>query len=133
MNFETIESNFIHSEDGKTAMGENGAVATAFPQATDAGIEILKKRGNSVDAACAAALALSVCEPQASGLGGQTMLLISKGKKVIAIDGSSRAPSLSHVGAVYKRDRSSGYRAATVPSTLATLGYVQKEYGNLKW
>jgi len=133
VNFETIESNFIHSEDGKTAMGENGAVATAFPQATDAGIEILKKRGNSVDAACAAALALSVCEPQASGLGGQTMLLISKGKKVIAIDGSSRAPSLSHVGAVYKRDRSSGYRAATVPSTLATLGYVQKEYGNLKW
>ncbi|MFO7889508.1 MAG: gamma-glutamyltransferase [bacterium] len=133
MNFEKVESKLKPSDGGKTATGENGAIAAAFPEATEAGIEILNKKGNSVDAACAAALALSVCEPQASGLGGQTMMLISRDKKVIAIDGSSRAPSLSHVGAVYKRDRSSGYRATTVPSTLATLGYVQREYGNLNW
>ncbi len=133
MDFGNVESNFKSSEDGKTAIGRNGAVSTAFPEATEAGIEILRKKGNSIDAACAAALTLSVCEPQASGLGGQTMMLISRGKKVIAIDGSSRAPSLSHVGAVYKQDRASGYRATTVPSTLATLGYVQKKYGNLKW
>lgn len=133
MNFEKVESGFKLTSKGKTAAGKNGAIATAFPQATEAGINMLRKKGNSVDAACAAALALSVCEPQASGLGGQTMMLISKGKKTVAIDGSSRAPSLCHVGAVYKRDRMSGYRATTVPSTLATLGYVQREYGSLPW
>jgi len=133
MNFKEIESKFQPTEDSKCAVAKNGMVATAFPEATEAGVEILKAGGNAVDAACAAALALSVCEPQASGIGGQTMMLLYTGKKNVAIDGSSRAPSLAHVKAVYKQDRASGYRATTVPSTLATLGYVQRKYGELPW
>jgi gamma-glutamyltranspeptidase/glutathione hydrolase len=108
-------------------------IATAFPDATRAGMRMLRKGGNAVDAACAAALALCVCEPQSSGLGGQTMLLIGLEGKVLAIDGSSRAPSLAHVNAIYRGDRSCGYRAATVPSTLATLWYVNQQYGKLPW
>ena len=118
---------------GKYATGEKGVVATAFPNATFAGTDILKAGGNAVDAACSAALALGVCEPQASGLGGQTMMLISVDRKVVAIDGSSRAPSLAHVSAVTKTDRSNGYRATTVPSTPATLYYVHRKYGALPW
>jgi len=133
MNLKKIEKAFQPTADGKCATALNGIVATAFPDATNAGLEILKAGGNAVDAACAAALALSVCEPQASGIGGQTMMLIYDGTKVLAIDGSSRAPSLAHVKAIYKADRSAGYRATTVPSTLATLGYVQRRYGKLAW
>ena len=121
MSLGEIESKFTPSNDGKAVSGKNGMVATAFPDATEAGVEILKAGGNAIDAACASALALGVCEPQASGIGGQTMMLIHDGKKTIAIDGSSRAPSLAHVKALYKADRSAGYRATTVPSTLATL------------
>jgi gamma-glutamyltranspeptidase/glutathione hydrolase len=121
------------ANNGKHALSRNGMVATAFPKATEAGVEILRIGGNAVDAACASALTLGVCEPQASGLGGQTMMLISFGKKVIAIDGSSRAPSLAHANAIYKNDRNVGYRATTVPSTLSTLYYVQQRYGNLSW
>lgn len=128
-----VESSFKPSEDGKSAESKNGMVATAFPEATMAGVQILKKGGNAIDAACAAALALGVCEPQASGIGGQTMILMHNGKKTLAIDGSSRAPSLAHVNAVYKEDRAKGYRATTVPSTLATLGYVHRHYGELSW
>ena len=133
MNFKEIESRFQPTDDGKCVETKNGVIATAFPDATKAGVQMLKKRGNAVDAACAAALALGVCEPQSSGLGGQTMLLIGTDSKVLAIDGSSRAPSLAHVSAIYKGDRSRGYRATTVPSTLATLWYVNKHYGTLPW
>jgi gamma-glutamyltranspeptidase/glutathione hydrolase len=108
-------------------------VSTAFPQATQAGVLVLEAGGNAVDAACAAALALGVCEPQSSGLGGQTMMLIHIGGKVIAVDGSSRAPSLSHVSSIYRDDRSVGYRASTVPGTPATLWYVHTRYGTLPW
>jgi len=119
--------------NNKYDTAQNGMVATAFPNATQAGLEMLKNGGNAVDSACAAAIALGVCEPQAGGLGGQTMMLIYNGEKVIAIDGSSRAPSLAHVNAIYKADRGLGYRASTVPSTPATIYYVQRRYGNLPW
>jgi gamma-glutamyltranspeptidase/glutathione hydrolase len=133
MDLKAVESKFQPTEDSKCAEAENGMVATAFPDATQAGVEMLKQGGNAVDAACAAALALGVCEPQSSGIGGQTMMLISIGGKVLAIDGSSRAPSLAHVSGIYKNDRSYGYRATTVPSTPATLWYVNKHYGRLSW
>ena len=72
-------------------------IATAFPEATQAGIEMFERGGNAVDAACAAALALGVCEPQSSGLGGQSMAILHYRGKTITIDGSSRAPSLAHL------------------------------------
>ena len=133
MDFRKSETKFHPTKDGKCAEAKDGMVATAFPDATQAGVEMLAMGGNAVDAACAAALALSVCEPQSSGLGGQTMMLIYTGEKVLAIDGSSRAPSLAHVSALNKRDCSCGYRATTVPSTPATLWYVNKHYGRLLW
>ncbi|RLJ71257.1 gamma-glutamyltranspeptidase/glutathione hydrolase [Hydrogenivirga caldilitoris] len=133
LDLESIEGGFSPSGNGKFTEAENCMVSTAHPEATKAGVEMLRAGGNAVDAACAAALALSVCEPQASGIGGQTMMLIYTGKKVIAIDGSSRAPSLAHVNAIYREDREVGYRATTVPSTLAVLGYVHRKYGSLPW
>ncbi len=133
--FKEIETNFKPDNKGKCTIAQDGMIATQSPYATEIGKQILKQNGNAVDAAVAAALALGVCEPQASGLGGQTMLLIgnSDNNPIKAIDGSSRAPSLAHASAIYKDDRSLGYRATTVPSTPATLWYVHKHYGHLPW
>lgn len=109
-------------------------VASAFPDATKAGVEMLKKDGNAVDAACATALALGVCEPQASGIGGQSMVILHINGRTIAIDGSSRSPSLAHSSLFQKRrSRLLGYKATTVPSTIAVIGYLHEKYGKLEW
>ena len=90
-----IEGSFRPTRDGKCAVAGGGMVSTAFPDATRAGASMLRRGGNAVDAACAAALALCVCEPQASGLGGQSLALVHAGGRTVAVDGSSRAPSLA--------------------------------------
>lgn len=131
--FKKIEGAFSPSHNGKCTESSNGIFSAASPEASEAGAEMLKSGGNAVDAAVAAAFTLGVTEPQASGLGGQTMLLMNRGRQIIALDGSSRAPSLAHPGAIYKNDRSIGYRAATVPSTPAVLWYVHHKYGTLPW
>ncbi len=109
-------------------------VATAFPDATAAGVEMLAQGGNAIDAACAVGFALGVCEPQASGLGGQSTGLIHFEGRTFALDGSSRAPSLAHRSRLKHPDRLRvGYRATTTPSTPATYGWLHREYGRLDW
>ncbi|MDH3657212.1 MAG: gamma-glutamyltransferase [Nitrosopumilus sp.] len=134
MNIEQIEDSFRPTLDKKCAVAKKGMVATGFPDATKAGVEMLKKDGNAVDAACAAALALGVCEPQASGIGGQSLAILHINGKTIAVDGSSRAPSLAHITFFEKHShRFIGYKATTTPSTIATLGYLNERYGHLSW
>lgn len=127
------EARFSPSEDGKSAEATGGMVSSAFPDATAAGNELLQQGGNAVDAACAVGFALGVCEPQASGLGGQTMALMHIDGRTVAIDGSSRVPSLAHVSRLNEGETSAGYRATTVPSTVATFGWLHREYGRASW
>lgn len=112
---------------------DRGVVASAFPEATDAGVAMLASGGNAVDAACAVGLALGVCEPQASGLGGQSVGVVHLDGRTFAIDGSSRVPSLAHHERFERGQRRTGHRAATVPSTIATYGWLHRRYGRLPW
>jgi gamma-glutamyltranspeptidase/glutathione hydrolase len=116
----------------KNATATHGMATTAFPAATEAAWEMLRAGGNAIDAAVAAAWALTVCEPSGSGLGGQTVMLIylHPGKTVV-IDGHSRAPAAVSTRQVSRRQQESGYRACTIPSTPATLGFAQESYGVL--
>lgn len=134
MNIEKIENSFKPTSDKKCTVAKKGMVSSAFPDATKAGVEMLKKGGNAVDAACATALALGVCEPQASGIGGQSMAIVHVDGKSVAVDGSSRAPSFAHISNFARKSHGLiGYKATTVPSTVATLGYLNERYGRLPW
>src|SRR3974390_1153083 len=122
----------VGSQQGLTASPADGAAATAFPLATDAALSTLQTGGNAVDAAVAAAWTLSVCEPSASGLGGQSTLLIHRSDgTTFIIDGHSYAPSGVSIDTVNERQQRVGHRACTVPSTPATLEYAQRKYGAL--
>ena len=133
LSVKTIEDKFKTDQKGKCAVAKNAMVSSASKHATRAGTAVLKKGGNAVDAAAATALGLAVSEPQGSGMGGQTMIMLSRNGQSSAIDGSSRAPSLAHVSALNIDERRVGYRATTVPSTPATLAYAVRKYGRLKW
>jgi gamma-glutamyltranspeptidase/glutathione hydrolase len=108
-------------------------VSTQHYLATQAGVEMLEDGGNAIDAAVAAAFALGVCEPAASGLGGQTMALVrSTGKRgIVALDGSSRAPHRAVPGLLKQRERLRGHAATTVPSTPAVLADLLERYGTM--
>jgi gamma-glutamyltranspeptidase/glutathione hydrolase len=129
-----IEESFSPSNDGKCSESDLGMVVTAFPEATQAGADMLKMGGNAVDAACAAALALGVCEPQGSGIGGQTVAILHMNGRTTAIDGSTKAPSLAHPSSFSNEsERKRGYKATTIPGTLAVLKHLNEKYGRLSW
>lgn len=116
----------------KVAASRAGMIATQHWEATAAGAEVLGDGGNAVDAAVAAAFALGVVEPAASGLGGQTMALVHlAGERTFALDGSSRAPHRALPASLARGEQLRGHRATTVPSTPAVLAYLCQRYGKL--
>lgn len=72
--------------------GSRGMVATSHPQAAQAGLEVLKKGGNAVDAAIATAAALTVVEPTSNGLGSDCFAIVWKDGKMYGMNGSGPSP-----------------------------------------
>ena len=89
------------SQHRSEVMARNGIVATSQPLAAQAGLDILKKGGNAIDAAVATAAVLSVVEPMNVGPGGDlfAIIYIAKENKVYALNASGKAPSGADAGA----------------------------------
>lgn len=118
----------------------SAAIATAHPQATLAGHEILAAGGNAFDAAVAITASLGVVEPMSSGLGGGGFWLLhrEKDQMQIMIDGREKAPMAAHRdmyldknGNVVKELSLTGPLAAGIPGIPAALIHIAEKYGNL--
>lgn len=94
---------------------------------------MLAKGGNAIDAAIATSLALGVCEPSGSGLGGMaTMVYYQADKqKLITIEGPCTAPLSATTEKVSQQNRYRGYAAIAVPSNVATLEFARSRFGTL--
>ena len=73
---------------------KNGMVVTGSPLAAQAGLEILKKGGNAIDAAIATAAALTVVEPTGNGIGGDGFAILSVNNKMYGLNASGPSPKL---------------------------------------
>jgi gamma-glutamyltranspeptidase/glutathione hydrolase len=117
-----------------------GAVASAAPAATEAGMAILEAGGNAADAAVATALALAVVHPAAGNLGGGGFAVTRFGDRVRALDFRETAPAAATPGMFLGPDGAPvaerslvGPLAAGVPGSPAGLYELQRRLGRLPW
>jgi gamma-glutamyltranspeptidase / glutathione hydrolase len=73
-------------------LASNGVVATSQPLAARAGLSMLEKGGNAVDAALATAIALTVLEPTSNGIGSDAFAIVWDGEGLHGLNGSGRWP-----------------------------------------
>lgn len=138
---------FVYSQVASAALtlplrSKKGMVVSAHPLASEAGIAMLRKGGNAVDAAVATTFAISVVEPFSAGIGGGGFLLMHSEKtgEMKALDFRERAPLkatrnmyLDAQGKVRPNASTDGYLAVATPGTVAGLYEVHRRYGKLSW
>ncbi|MGO9933221.1 MAG: gamma-glutamyltransferase [Steroidobacteraceae bacterium] len=122
------------------AVAHKGAIASAYPLASQAGQEILAAGGNAFDAAVAVSAALAVVEPSSSGLGGGGFYLLhrqSDGFETM-LDAREKAPGaasrdmyLDKSGNEIKNASISGPKSSAIPGEPAAFEYLALKFGKL--
>ncbi len=119
--------------------GAHAMVVSDEPLASEAGVEVLKKGGNAVDAAVAVGFALAVVEPEAGNIGGGGFMLVRlRDGRAKFIDYREEAPKaatrnmyVDSDGKIIPGASTTGWRAIGVPGTVAGLTLAAKMYGKL--
>src|SRR6266404_2463506 len=120
--------------------GAKAMVATDEELGSKAGVEILKRGGNAVDAAVAVAFALAVVEPAAGNIGGGGFMLVrmADGRtsfldyREVAPGKATRDMYIKPDGKLDNEASVIGYKSVAVPGTVAGLELAQKTYGSMK-
>ncbi len=120
-----------------------GVVSAADPRAAEAGREILRAGGSASDAAMAMMLALTVVEPQSSGIGGGGFLVHHNAKTsaIETIDGRETAPSSASPTLFMAPDGKpqpfmqafAGGKSVGVPGNIALMGRAHQKWGKVRW
>jgi gamma-glutamyltranspeptidase / glutathione hydrolase len=109
------------------------AIATSHPLASQAGMAMLMRGGNAVDAAIAAAMALTVVEPTGCGIGGDAFAIVWDGSELHGLNSSGRSPAawaparFAGLSAMPEL----GWEAVTVPGAVAAWATLARRFGRL--
>jgi gamma-glutamyltranspeptidase / glutathione hydrolase len=120
------------------ARASHAMVATSQPLAAQAGLDILKRGGNAVDAAVAMAAVLNVTEPNMTGIGGDAFMMVysAKTKKLEALNASGRAPKALTADRVTSLGNKtmplSGMETITVPGAFDGWVTLLEKHGTMK-
>ncbi len=134
MNFNYLDSPY--SSNQNTKFSKKGMVATTQPLAAQAGLDILKKGGNAVDAAVATAACLTVVEPTSNGIGGDAFAIVYIKDKMYGLNASGHSPKSISIEKVKNRGHQKmpkrGFIPVTVPGAPSAWSSLVKRFGNLK-
>ncbi|HVU86338.1 MAG TPA: gamma-glutamyltransferase [Pirellulales bacterium] len=119
----------------QTVNAERGMVVSVSPEASDAGLAILRRGGNAVDAAVATALALAVTYPGAGNIGGGGFMLVwpGDGQEPACVDYRETAPAAATADMFAKNRAPYSHMAVGVPGTPRGLALAHKRWGKLPW
>lgn len=110
-------------------------VSTSQPLASQAGLRMLLKGGNAIDATIAAAITLTVVEPTMNGIGSDAFALLWDGKKLIGLNASGRSPKSWTPERFSNRKEMPliGWDSVTVPGAVSAWVELSKKYGRLSF
>ncbi len=123
---------FPYTSQRMPVMAQN-IVATSQPLAAQAGLRMLLKGGNAVDAALASAITLTVVEPTSNGIGSDAFALIWDGSRLHGLNASGRSPAAWNPKrfAGHKSIPNRGWDAVTVPGAVSAWRALSDKFGKL--
>ena len=110
-------------------------VATSQPLAAEAGIHALRRGGNAVDAALAAAITLTVVEPCSNGVGSDAFAILWDGTELHGLNASGKSPADLNRERFGRHARMPhyGWDAVTVPGAVSAWAMLSERFGRLQF
>ena len=136
MPFPPFDPLLYHYPSRRNAVyGRRGMVCTGNPLAAQAGLMALRKGGNAVDAAVAAAAALTVAEPTANGLGSDAFAIVYTGGRLYGLNASGPAPMAASLQTLLDAGADkvpeTGVRSSVVPGAVSAWAALNDRFGKL--
>ena len=119
-----------------TVYAPHGVIATSQPLASAAGLAVLERGGNAIDAAVTAAAVLGVVEPQMTGIGGDLFAMVwsTRDRTLHGLNASGRSGSLMTRATLASRGRTrigQGPESVTVPGALSGWAALLEKFGTI--
>ncbi|MBS3872372.1 MAG: gamma-glutamyltransferase family protein [Dethiobacter sp.] len=126
---------YPHASQRVATYAKRGMVATSQPLAAEAGLNVLRKGGNAIDAAIATAACLTVVEPTSNGIGSDAFAIVWHKGQLYGLNASGGAPQTISLEALRRQGHTEmpkfGFAPVTVPGAVAGWAALSERFGRL--